>query len=362
MQRGFTLIELMIGVLIGLLASLAVTHVLVNFESQKRSTTSGSDAQVNGALALDTLQRALQPAGYGLTTNPGALGCTLAATYGGAAVAGFPAALVPVIITDGASGAPDTISVLASGKRGYSVPLRVVSPGAAVTASSIPLQSALGIEGPVSDTSGTQISAGDLIVAVREGLPNCDLFQATGVAGTATVNRAAGSGWNQGSLSNVYVDGNYLINLGAPSHRTFSVVDGSLRMSSLQLAPANGAPSYTAATELFSGVVNLQAQYGRDANGNNSIEASEWDNTTPTTNAQWRQVLAIRLALVARSSTYEKEMVTASCPTWNGTTLRIPAAPSACSSYPNASDEEWKHYRYKVFDTVVPLRNMLWSS
>ena len=23
---------------------------------------------------------------------------------------------------------------------------------------------------------------------------------------------------------------------------------------------------------------------------------------------------------------------------------------------------DWKHYRYKVFDTVVPLRNMIWKS
>ena len=37
---GFTLIELMIGVVLGLLASLAVTHVLVNSEGQKRAATS----------------------------------------------------------------------------------------------------------------------------------------------------------------------------------------------------------------------------------------------------------------------------------------------------------------------------------
>src|SRR5689334_15387844 len=74
---GFTLIELMIGVLIGLLASLAVTQVMVNSEGQKRTTTSGSDAQVNGALALATLQRAIQSAGYGFAANPTSLGCAL---------------------------------------------------------------------------------------------------------------------------------------------------------------------------------------------------------------------------------------------------------------------------------------------
>src|SRR4051812_19374753 len=80
-QSGFTLIELMIGVLIGLFASLAVTQVLVTFEGQKRSTVSGSDAQVNGALALDAISRAVQWAGYGFGANPGALGCRINRNY-----------------------------------------------------------------------------------------------------------------------------------------------------------------------------------------------------------------------------------------------------------------------------------------
>jgi len=27
-----------------------------------------------------------------------------------------------------------------------------------------------------------------------------------------------------------------------------------------------------------------------------------------------------------------------------------------------AASTEWRHYRYKVFDTVIPLRNMLWAN
>ena len=67
--RGFTLVELMVGLLIGLLASLAVMQVMWSSEGQKRTTTSGSDAQVDGALALSALQRAIQPAGYGFAAR-----------------------------------------------------------------------------------------------------------------------------------------------------------------------------------------------------------------------------------------------------------------------------------------------------
>ena len=58
--RGVTLIELMVGMVIGLLAVLVIAQVALLFEGQKRSTTGGSDAQVNGALSLQMLQRDLQ--------------------------------------------------------------------------------------------------------------------------------------------------------------------------------------------------------------------------------------------------------------------------------------------------------------
>ena len=52
---GFTLVELMVAMVIGLVTTLVITQVLAFSEGQKRTTTSGSDAQVNGSLALYTL-------------------------------------------------------------------------------------------------------------------------------------------------------------------------------------------------------------------------------------------------------------------------------------------------------------------
>ena len=108
-QLGFTLVELMVGIVIGLLTTLAVTQVMVQSEGYKRTTTSGADAQINGALALATLQRAIMPAGYGFGALPVSLGCPLSANFNGAAIAGFPANLAPLVITQG--GTSTTISV-----------------------------------------------------------------------------------------------------------------------------------------------------------------------------------------------------------------------------------------------------------
>ncbi len=81
----------------------------------------------------------------------------------------------------------------------------------------------------------------------------------------------------------------------------------------------------------------------------------------------------MRVIAVARSSTYEKEIVTAANPRWSvgaspAVTRRrdLPVGSGSCIELDvgagAAGDVPAKHYRYKVFETVIPLRNMLWRS
>lgn len=65
-QAGFTLAEIMVGLAIGMLATLVILQVFSVFETQKRATTGTADAQTNGSIALYTLGREMQLAGYGL--------------------------------------------------------------------------------------------------------------------------------------------------------------------------------------------------------------------------------------------------------------------------------------------------------
>jgi len=69
---GFSLVEIMVGMVIGLLSTIVVMQVYATFEGQKRTTTSGSDAQTNGAVALYTVERDARLAGYGFI-NPACL-------------------------------------------------------------------------------------------------------------------------------------------------------------------------------------------------------------------------------------------------------------------------------------------------
>ncbi len=371
-MSGFTLVELMIGVLIGLLTTLAVTQVLVISEGAKRTTTSGSDAQINGALALSALQRSMQPAGYGFGAIPTSVGCTLTARFNSAAVPGFATRLVPVTITAGASGAPDTIRILASGKNSYSLPLRVVSPGynpaAAANKDNFPVAAARGVEGPRTDSGGTVIAPGDLMLAVIGPDQACELFQATANPSGAIpkIDRAdQAAKWNAAGFPTlIYSEGTSLINMGSIIDRTFSIANTSLQVTSLKVA-ADATPSYEGPLEMLPNIVNLKAMYGKDTDGDSLVDT--WDNTTPTTNAGWLQVVAVRIAVVARSVQYEKEEVTTSNPLWDvGAALTVAGTStcgaSKCLSLKVDTLTDWKHYRYKIFDTVIPLRNMLWNS
>ncbi len=88
-QRGVTLVEMMVGMLVGMLAVLVISQVLLTSESQKRTTTGGADAQVNGALALYSLQRDLEHAGYGISRSPNIIDCPISVSYNGATPTGF---------------------------------------------------------------------------------------------------------------------------------------------------------------------------------------------------------------------------------------------------------------------------------
>ena len=68
-SRGFSLVELMVGILLAMAAVLVVTQVFRVSEGQRRTTTGGDDAQTTGAIAVSLLQRDLRQAGQGIMST-----------------------------------------------------------------------------------------------------------------------------------------------------------------------------------------------------------------------------------------------------------------------------------------------------
>jgi type IV pilus assembly protein PilW len=384
--RGFTLIELMVGLVIGLIAILAMMNVMINAEEQKRSTTSGMDAQVNGALALTTLVRDIVKAGYGFTSARPIIGCLLQNRYQGGAMVGMPTNLVPLVITANANGGvSDTIQSIASDKKSFSIPIWLGAPYYTPGATSVNVASVRGLRGPIKDISGNVIETGNLMVAasynnvamVAADLPAkkpCQIFELTADPAGGQVIRNDTANWNPTGYPNVTYDatGNdtpVFINLGGLNDVTYSIsATNDLVQRSFTLA-VNGTASYQTVT-LNNNIVQLKALYGKDTNADGAVDT--WDTVTPTTNAGWLQVLAVRVAILARSGQKEKDPVTFDNPSWDvgAADVITPAAgdsiaacgTSRCIPLKIKTLTDWNYYRYKLFETTVPLRNMLWYS
>lgn len=350
---GFTLIELMVGMAVGLLATLVIANVLSTAEGFKRSSTSGSDAQINGGLSIYAVQRQLKMAGYGLITEGVAQGCTLSGRHGSASL---PPTLAPVIITPGADGAPDTMRILASSKVGFSLPIKVIAPfydpdATDNRATRIAVASSLNAE------------AGDLMALVYGVDRPCQIFQVSTAPVTGQIERQDGGNWNAGKFPDAAaVDGNFLVNLGTFSDITFSLT-ADRRLRQTQIDHMTLASS---TQDLQSNIVVLKALYGKDTDADDVVDT--YDTVTPTNNAGWLQVRAVRVAVLARSAQYEKDEVTAELPQWDVGSVGTVTGSTACGASQcialraDIGADDWKHYRYKVFDTLVPLRNQLWRA
>jgi type IV pilus assembly protein PilW len=363
-----SLIELMVGVALGLVTVLVMSQVFLAAEGQKRTTSSGSDAQVNGTLALYAIQRDVQMAGYGLTAKSSAIGCSVKAKYSAAASpAQATLTLAPVSISFGSGASPDTITVWQSNKANYATPMKVTSDHPQ-TSGSFQVQGSYGA------------AAGDLIVAVpatQSGTAWCSLLSiaadaSTTFTSTQVPHLASAGGWNANSSTMLptagYAAGDHLINLGSSLPRTYAINSAKALQATDLLAASGTTSSMTVAPQ----IVQLKALYGKDTNSDGTIDA--FDATTPTTNAGWLQVVALRVAVVAQSAQYEAVNGVASTPTpaagveWVVDAITTGAAACSFSSTQkcltinvSGAGSDWRSYRYKVFDTIIPIRNMLWT-
>lgn len=340
---GFSLIEIMVGLVIGLLATLVIMQTFSGFEGQKRTTTSGSDAQTNGALALYSVERDVRMAGYGFGVAA-ALGCKINTSFNG--TPGL-LSLVPITITNGANSTPDSIQILSSSSNSFSVPSSITVDHPAQATNFF-----------INSTAGMKV--GDLLVAFEAG-KDCTLLQITGIPnGNVQIHHQNTSPWDPPGGQNIFPASGYnkgatLFNLGGLINRAYSI--SAAQAGGLQLTTFNSANNTSSTVTIVPNIINMQILYGKDTNGDGDVDT--YDDTSPTTNAGWQQVQAAKMVLAARSTQWEKDPVTTGDGTlpWSGSTL---AALRIDKNPDGTANADWQHYRYKIFEAVIPLRNVIW--
>lgn len=408
--RGFSLVELLVGMAIGLLTVLIIMQVLATAEAHRRTQVSGSNSQVSGALALHLLERDLRQVGYGVGQSVDLLevctGRTVRAynetrsptdfTFSGSNFA--PVVINPSDIPAGDAGS-DVIQVTYSGSLSFiggGVPIG--SPSAA----SVNYE----VQTPFSRAG---FHLGDLTLAVEPG-KDCVISQISALPnGSGDPDECGQSGGgldklivhNNGTFKNYYrncqnesaawnkpgglgVDfdpppmpeleykpddpmthGARLYSLGPPDRfvsKVYAVRQGRLTLCDRMNSPCTDAArvgDVTVWTPTAEGIIALRGLYGRDADNSRVLADDEWLRATPAGAVQWRQLRAFRIAVLARSPHFERnEVWTDATPDWAGDTLATPVSFDLTLSAPGS---DWRHYRHRVFETTVPLRNMIWG-
>ena len=173
-----------------------------------------------------------------------------------------------------------------------------------------------------------------------------------------------------------------VFNLG-PANRlafhTWSVSGGFLRLRATEMAGASLTPA-----TVVDNVVSLKAQYGFDTRTgiafqpNGGMVIGRWSptmidadgNGTIGNRADYQHIGALRVAVVARSKAPEKPSSAGLC---SVTTVQpqvfASASPPGVAAVPMNVDVAvatdpipWQCYRYRVFETIVPLRNAGWRA
>ncbi|KQX29892.1 PilW family protein [Variovorax sp. Root434] len=393
-QRGLTLIELMVAMVIGLVVVLAVTSVVTVGETHKRSTTSTNDMNQSGSYATYMIDRVLRSAGSGFaqTGTRGLFGCRLSASriIGGTATtilprtaSAFPAPfdtllggsgaaaagnlrLAPFLIAKGATaGASDTLVVMGGNAAAGDVPRRIRSgfPGN----NNLRLDNTIGLAngdiGLVSLEGKTdclieQVNVTDataFAAAGNEVLPMGGRYFTSTGATTSLATLAADGTALFTPLGNVGANNLQFQLLGVNANRTLVAYD-------LLRAAGTGSDEGTDASAmqaLADGVVAMYAVYGVDTDSNGTVDtwidpaaAGYTIDTLMLTPDRMRHIVAARVALVMRGSLFEKEPVTPASLTIFGD-----LATASQRTLTIATSD--RNFRYRVIDTTIPLRNML---
>lgn len=375
-QEGFSLVELMVGLVIGLLVSLAIYNVLNVNEGRKRTTTSLNDINQAGSYAVYQLDKLIRSAGSGFTGGGDKVaadftyGCRLDMSRGGVQLtpsAAFPVPfdavnstirVAPLIIDNGAAGVGGDVIISMSGNAGL---------GESPTSfSSLPAASTLNL------TNHAGLRANDVVLIADKtgaGISPClvqqvspAFVQVLGGSSVALSGLYSAVVVNSRSVTD-YLETAQVVNLGtSPSFNMFAVgANNSLMKYDLMLPLVNDQTAANSNPSLYvDGVYQMQALYGVDNDGDPLVASLTWVAPTGVyssanlldgslaASANIKTIKAVKIGLVVRTALMEKQAVSAATITLFSDTA-IPVVV-------NLTDP---NYRYSSFEAVIPLRNSL---
>ena len=378
-SSGFGLVEVMVGMVIGMLGIIIMMQVSTLFGAQKRTTSAGSDALSSGAVTMYNLQREIGLAGYGFSSYS-LLGCDVQLLNGTTISSIAP---VQINYTDSAHplGFPsvdaNTDTILVAYTRSDKQTM-----GAYIWPS--PNAGTYAVEGPfaANDVVIPQLVPPPPPQSTRPACTSANKLSMLTVSATAS-----GSITTTPTTGPVFPNGGgQLYNLGSQSQivvQAYVIRNSVLTRCDLLVSDCFGGSTTdpTIWVPIAYNIVSMKAQYGVDPNfpetlssyvavnsatGQPNFQNTPIPNPNPSgfvltppsnnANCMWARVPAVRIALVARSSQIEKTAVTGTAPTWAGNATDV----IDLSGTTTPTGTTWQNFRYSLFENTIPLRNIVW--
>ena len=334
---GLSLVELLVATLVTLIGLLVITQVFTVYEGWKRTTTGVAQTQEAGLLGAFAIEQDLRNAGFGMV----GLECATISGYNAKATPSNAIELSgsPVTISnDDPDKGTDSISILYS-----SSPFANIA--AKVQAAMVTSASDLYVD------NGLGFAVGDMLLLAQDSSA-CAILQVsaepkkegqnvTSPGSSWILPHAPGSSapWNPPTGNDILPAplsiGAQVLSLGQLVDHRFYVADNTLR-----LAERSADDGSVTVYDLIPGVMALRAECLPGA-----------CNAQPT---------AIRFGLIVRSGNREKDVI-------DQREVSVAAGKATIAFWPGDEspafdlDEEMRHYRYRVFNTVVPLKNTIWN-
>ncbi|GAB1368706.1 hypothetical protein MASR1M42_12560 [Azonexus hydrophilus] len=372
-QRGLSLVELMVAMVIGLIVSLAIFYTLQNFESRKRTTTSLNDIEQAGNFAMFALDRLIRSAGSGLVQGDGGLlGCSLLAAKQGTQVLPRTAALpppfanvntgeanvfrlIPLLIVPGAATNGSDVLVVMSGNAGYGETSSQLTANAA--ASELKLAGTLGFaQGDLILLAGKRGDASSPCMLTQVNATTTTTLSLVGAYHASAINGKQITSYTGGVDPDQSSNVSNLGKLGS-GNSPFTVIGASDNaLSGFDLLQFDSAASYPIAENVRS----MYALYGiRNSDGSIS-----WNEATgvyapaslgANDEVAFKRLLsikAVRIGLILRTSLLEKEEVGPS-------SIKLFSDLGSPVEITENIPSDERNYRYRTIESTIPLRNLL---
>jgi len=343
-QRGLSIIEVMVGMVVSLLVGLAAAGAALTFSASQRQGIGTGGSMLNSATALAAIRDDIASAGLGFFGDRNYLCEKLNFSVGDVALMDG-ADFMPLRITPVAGGLEIDIVWGLQVASGANVLLNKATDGSATAE----VRSLL----PVSNGQAVLIAPPNpgqpcLVRTVTEVTASTDDTPQTLTFGSVGKYNKVAFATMPTFPVNDYPNIGRVALMGDVHWSRYMLSGTTLKLQ----RPMEGLT-----VDLMNNVIALRAEYGIAATGGTSLES--WTPPTGTfatlTSTTLKRVRAVRVGMVTRSAVPEK-------PDSSGTCRASSSKPkdpfdSSVEITPDVTD--WQCYRYRTAVVVVPLRNLL---